>query len=132
MMRKILLTVVALSLSGCAHFLTNPPPVLVVFFPDHQTALTRDGQKIVDDVAAAAKTSGAQLVELTGPSTKVAPGYDPSLAEPRIAAVEAALIADGVPKDRMVRTSETTDGVNMKSDPTGAQRVEIRLVDRKP
>ena len=131
-MRKIPMALAVLSLSGCAHFMTNPPPVLVVFFPDHQVALTQDGKKIVDDAASAAKVSGAQLVELTGPSTKVTAGYDPSLAEPRIAAVEAELVADGVAKDRLVRASETTDGVNMKSDPTGAQRVEIRFVARKP
>lgn len=131
-MRKLLIALAVLSLSGCAHFMTNPPPVLVVFFPDHQVALTQDGKKIVDDAASAAKVSGAQLVELTGPSTKIAAGYDPSLAEPRIAAVEAELVADGVAKDRLVRASETTDGVNMKSDPTGAQRVEIRFVARKP
>jgi len=131
-MRKLLIAAMALSLSGCAHFMTNPPPVLVVFFPDHQVALTADGKKIVDDAAAAAKVSGARIVELTGPSTKVAPGYDPSLAEPRIAAVEAELVAEGVAKERVVRASETTDGVNMKSDPTGAQRVEIRMVDRHP
>lgn len=131
-MRKITMAFAVLSLSGCAHFMTNPPPVLVVFFPDHQVALNADGKKIVDDAASAAKVSGAVLVELTGPSTKVAPGYDPSLAEPRIAAVEAELIAQGVAKDRLVQASETTDGVNMKSDPTGAQRVEIRIVDHKP
>ena len=131
-MRKISIVLAVLSLSGCAHFMTNPPPVLVVFFPDHQVTLSGDGKKIVDDAASAAKVSGAQLVELTGPSTKIAPGYDPSLAEPRIASVEAELVADGVAKDRLVRASETTDGINMKSDPTGAQRVEIRIVDRKP
>ncbi|HEY1630409.1 MAG TPA: hypothetical protein VGF56_03800 [Rhizomicrobium sp.] len=131
-MRRLLIAMAVLSLSGCAHFMMNPPPVLVVFFPDHQVTLTGDGKKIVDDAASAAKVSGAQFVELTGPSTKIAPGYDPSLAEPRIAVVEAELVAEGVSKERVVRASETTDGINMKSDPTGAQRVEIRLVDRKP
>jgi len=54
-----------------------------------------------------------------------------ALAEPRIKLVENALVADGIPAERIVRASETTDGLNVKSDPTGAQRVEIRLVDRR-
>jgi hypothetical protein len=77
-----------------------------------------------------AKMQGVKTVQITGPSVKVAPGYDPALAEPRMEAVEARLIADGVAKSRLARASETTDGVNIKHDPSGAQRVEIRLVDR--
>jgi hypothetical protein len=131
-MRKILALSLALSLSGCGTFtfLSGPPAVFVVFFPDHGTQLTADGQKIVGDVATAAKMHGGETIQLTGPSTKVAAGYDPSFAEPRIATVEAALIADGIARDRLVRASETTDGINVKSDPSGAQRVEIRLLDK--
>jgi hypothetical protein len=131
-MRKFLVLALALGLAGCGTFafLSGPPPVFVVFFPDHNTQLTADGQKIVGDVATAAKMHGDRTVQLTGPSTKVAPGYDPSLAEPRIQAVEAALIADGIAQPRLVRASETTDGINVKSDPSGAQRVEIRLVGK--
>jgi hypothetical protein len=133
-MRKILALSLALSLSGCGTFtfLSGPPSVFVVFFPDHSIQLTADGQKIVGDVATAAKMHGGETVQITGPSTKIAPGYDPSLAEPRIKAVEAALVADGIPQARLVRTSETSDGVNMKSDPTGAQRVELRLGKTAP
>ncbi|HXL99587.1 MAG TPA: hypothetical protein VN932_06620 [Rhizomicrobium sp.] len=109
---------------------SHAPPVFVVFFPGHSTDLTANAQKIVNDAAAAARTGGSQMVELTGPSTKVAAGYDPSFAEPRIHAVELALIADGIAQSRLVRTAETTDGINVKSDPSGAQRVEIRLADR--
>ena len=132
-MRKILVLALAAALSGCATMTAlfhSPPPVYVVFFPDRSTDLPKAGQKIADDAAAAAKLDGAKTVQLTGPSTKIAPGYDPSLAEPRIHAVELALIADGVAQNRLVRASETTDGVNVKSDPSGAQRVEIRLVER--
>jgi hypothetical protein len=72
----------------------------------------------------------ADMVQITGPSTKIAPGYDPSLAEPRIQAVEAALVADGVSEDRLVRASLTTTDVNVKADASGAQRVEIRVIDK--
>ncbi|HEY2033853.1 MAG TPA: hypothetical protein VGH02_09235, partial [Rhizomicrobium sp.] len=76
------------------------------------------------------KLKGMEMVQVTGPSTKIAPGYDPSLAEPRIEAVESTLIADGISKDRLVRASLTTKDVNVKADPSGAQRVEIRLIDK--
>ena len=132
-MRKLIVLTLLLGLGGCGTFdflSSAPPQVYVVFFPDHSTALTDDGSKIVANAAADAELHDSKIVQLTGPSTKIAPGYDPSLAEPRIHAVELALMADGVSKDRLARASETTDGVNVKSDPSGAQRVEIRLIDR--
>ena len=131
-MRKLIVLALLFGLGGCGtfDFMSAAPPVFVAFFPDRSTVLTDDGGKIVANAAAYAKLHNAQIVQLTGPSTKVAPGYDPSLAEPRIHAVELALIADGVAQNRLVRASETTDGVNVKSDPSGAQRVEIRVVDR--
>jgi len=131
-MRKILAFTILLTLCGCGTFgmFSGPPPVYVVFFPDRTTTLTSDGQTIVTHAAQAAMAHGSQSVSIAGPSTKVAPGYDPALAEPRMEAVEAALIAQGVARSRLIRASETTDGVNVKSDPSGAQRVEIRLVDK--
>ena len=131
-MRKILILAAALAVAGCSawNFVSGPPSVFVVFFPDTSTDLTPAGKEIASKVAAAAHMAPEKIVQLTGPSTAVAPGYDPSLAEPRIHAVELALQADGVSTDRMVRASETTNGVNVKSDPSAAQRVEIRLVDR--
>ncbi len=130
-MRKLIVLALLFGLAGCGTFDFNSgaPTVYVVFFSDHSTVLTGDANKIVANAAAYAKLHHAQIVQITGPSTKVAPGYDPSLAEPRIHAVELALIADGVAQNRLVRASETTDGVNVKSDPSGAQRVEIRVMD---
>jgi hypothetical protein len=129
-MHKIAILFVALTLGGCSTFGWSQPPVYVVFFPDHQTTLTADGADIVHRAASDAKIKGMELVQITGPSTKIAPGYDPSLAEPRMAAVEAALVDGGVSKDRLARASLTTTDVNVKADPSGAQRVEIRLIDR--
>jgi hypothetical protein len=131
-MRKFIVLAIVFGLTGCGtmDFLSSAPPVYVVFLPDHQTALTADGADIVRHAAADAKLKGADMVQITGPSTKIASGYDPSLAEPRMEAVEAMLIADGVPKDRLVRASLTTTDVNVKADPSGAQRVEIRVIDK--
>jgi hypothetical protein len=131
MRRLAVVVVLALGLASCAawNFVSGPPDVFVVFFFDRSTDLSPDGHQIVDKVAAAAHLSPEKIVQITGPSTKVMPGYDPGLAEPRIHAVELALQADGVSPDRMVRSSETTDAVKLATDPSGAQRVEIRLVD---
>ncbi|HEY5338164.1 MAG TPA: hypothetical protein VIJ85_08180 [Rhizomicrobium sp.] len=129
-MRKILVLTAVLGLCGCGTFDFWSPPVYVVFFPAQGVMLTDAGHHIVDHTAADAKSQGAKIIQITGPSTQIAPGYDPSLAGPRIEAVEAALIADGIGKDRLVRASETTDGLNVTHDPSGAQRVEMRLVDQ--
>jgi hypothetical protein len=130
-MRKILVLAAAMLVAGCSawNFVSGPPSVFVVFFPDSSTDLTPAGQEIARSVAAAAHLSPEKTVQLTGPNTHIAPGYDPGLAEPRMHAVEQVLQMDGVSPERIVRTSETTDGVNVKTDPSGAQRVEIRLVD---
>ena len=129
-MRKIIILTALLGLCGCGTFGFMSPPVYVVFFPAKGVTLTDDGHQIVDHVAADAKSQGGKIIQITGPSTQVAPGYDPSLAEQRIEAVEAALVADGIGRDRLARASETTDGMNVTHDPSGAQRVEMRLVDR--
>lgn len=131
-MRKLIALALFFGLTGCGtfDFMSGAPTVYVVFFSDHSTVLTGDANKIVANAAADAKLHNARIVQLSGPSTKIAPGYDPSLAEPRIHGVELALIADGIAQNRLMRASETTDGVNVKSDPSGAQRVEIRVVDR--
>jgi predicted small lipoprotein YifL len=130
-MKKLIVLASLFGLAGCGTFgLSSEPPVYVVFFADHQTTVTADGVDIVRHIASDAKLKGADMVQITGPSTKIAPGYDPALAEPRIEAVEAMLIADGVSKDRLARASLTTTDVNVKADPSGAQRVEIRLIDK--
>jgi hypothetical protein len=130
-MRKIIVFVALFGLSGCTfNLFSSPPPVYVVFFPNHSTDLTGDGKKIVDDVASIAKMKGTEMIEIAGPETKAAPGYDPGAAVARIHVVEATLVADGIDAKRLVHTSLTTGDLNVKADPSGAQRVELRLVDQ--
>lgn len=131
-MRKFLAFSAALLLLGCGSldFLSNEPPVYVVFFPDRETALTPDGKNIVDHVAAAARVNSAEMIQITGPRTDVAPGYDPSLAEPRIHTVEQALVDEGIDRSRFIRASLSTGDLNVNADPSGARRVEIRLMDK--
>lgn len=105
---------------------SKPPPVYVVFFEGPSVTLSDTAKAIVDHAAAEAKSSGA-MVQVAGQSTK-SKGYNPAMAEPRIHAVEDAFIAGGITADRLVRTSFTTG--DAKVDASGAQRVEIRLMDK--
>ena len=74
----------------------------------------------------AAREAGLKMVQLSGPSTQIKPHYDPGLAAPRIQLVEDELVADGIPREKIVRTSLPTDDVQVNT--SGAQRVEIRVL----
>jgi outer membrane protein OmpA-like peptidoglycan-associated protein len=121
-----------LVIAGCSVFrsMGGAPPAYVVFFDEKNVTLAADARAIVDSAANDAKKNPVEYVQITGPSTKAATGYDPSLAEARMKVVEQTLIADGVPAERQFRTEPTPD--MLKADKTGRQRVEIRIVDTKP
>src|SRR5579862_8692424 len=127
-MRRIFAATAFLLLAGCSvmRSLTGAPPVYAVFFDDKNVTLTADARVIVDDAARDAKANPLMYVQLTGPSTKAAAGYDPTLAEARMRIVEQTLVADGVPAERQFRTEPSPD--TLKNDKTGRQRVEIRIV----
>jgi len=131
-MRQIVVATTLLVLAGCSvmRSMTGAPPVYAVFFDDKNVTLTADARAIVDDAAKDAREHALMYVQLTGPSTKAAAGYDPSIAEARMRIVEQALVADGVPAERQFRTEPTPD--TLVADKTGRQRVEIRIVDTKP
>jgi outer membrane protein OmpA-like peptidoglycan-associated protein len=131
-MRRIIAAVVFMGLAGCSvlRSLTGAPPVYAVFFDDKNITLTPDGRTIVDDAAKDAKQHPLMYVQITGPSTKAATGYDPTIAEARMRIVEQTLIADGVPAERQFRSQPAPD--TLKADKTGRQRVEVRMVDSKP
>jgi hypothetical protein len=130
-MRKIIVAAGLLALAGCATLgvsLGPPPPVYVVFFTGSAVDLGANGKTIIDRAAADAKLHEGKILQIAGPSTKAAPGYEPGLAETRMHIIEQALIDDGVASTRLSRTSLMTG--DLKADSTGAQRVEIRLVDK--
>lgn len=131
-MRQIVVAVALLCLAGCSvvRGLTGAPPVYVVFFDDKNVTLSTDARLIADDAAKDAREHPLMYVQLTGPSTRAAAGYDPSIAEARMKIVEQTLIADGVPAERQFRTEPSPD--TLVADQTGGQRVEIRIVDTKP
>ena len=127
-MRWFAALTIGLLLAACTTAPQNPPAAYVVFFQNNSTAIPVAGSSIIASAAADARMHADKMVAVAGPSTKIAPGYDPGLAEPRISAVEHALIAAGVAQTRLVRTSLTTGDI--KAGATGDQRVEIRLVDK--
>src|SRR5215469_155161 len=131
-MRKIVVATAFLVLAGCSvmRSLTGAPPAYAVFFDDKNVTLTADARVIVNDAANDAKEHPLMYVQLTGPSTKATAGYDPSIAEARMRIVEQALVSEGVPAERQFRTEPTPD--MLQNDPTGRQRVVIRMVDTKP
>ncbi len=102
------------------------PQVYPVFFVGQSVELTENGHKIVATAARAAKEMGVSMIQLSGPSTQVTPHYDPGLAVPRIKLVEDELVADGVAREKIVRTSLPTADADVNT--TGAQRVEIRVL----
>jgi hypothetical protein len=114
-------------LGACATVRPNAPQPYVIFFAGSSTGIPAEGAAIVANAIADAQLHPRKLVAVAGPSTKAAPGYEPGLAEPRISAVEKALAAAGIDPKRIVRTPLETSAV--KVDATGAQRVEIRIVD---
>mgnify|MGYP001545743166 FL=1 len=102
------------------------PQVYPIFFVGNSIELTEDGHKIVASAARAAKAAGVSMVQVAGPSTQVTPHYDPGLAEPRMKVVEQELVADGVAREKIVRTSLPTAEAMVNT--SGAQRVEIRVL----
>ncbi|MGH6889598.1 MAG: hypothetical protein ACREHF_10450 [Rhizomicrobium sp.] len=129
-MRRIAAILLLFALAGCGSFawLTGSAPVYAVFFDDGSIVLTAAGKSIVDHAADDARHHPGAMVEISGPSTKAATGYDPAVSEARIHLVEQSLIQDGIAPQRLFRASSPAGKV--KAGATGAQRVEIRLVDK--
>ncbi|MGC8533929.1 MAG: hypothetical protein ACP5QR_00185 [Rhizomicrobium sp.] len=122
----------ALLLAGCSSLTSpfaqpqKPPPAYVVFFPGHSTMLSANAKHIIADAATATTQSSNSLIEVSGPSTKLAPGYDPRYAQPRINAVIDELLADGVPQNHIAEGSSLSS--TLEADVTGDQRVVLHLV----
>jgi hypothetical protein len=100
----------------------------VVFFEGSSVSLTPEAQKIVKAAAAKARSEKVSYVMVAGPRTRIVPGYNPAVADPRVALVQNELIANGVRKNKLAHAAVTTDDVKVPLD--GAQRVEIRIVPK--
>lgn len=134
-MRSVAALVLCGALAACAH--TSPKPAAApvprvaettILFQGHSTAILPKAAAIINSVAANANAHPDKVVQILGPPTRPSFGYNPKLAAQRIREVERALEAAGVDKDRTVRM--LVAGSNLKADGTGAQEIEIRLVDK--
>ena len=133
-MRKFRLVIIAaaLLLAGCS-FIPNPfgrsrkpPPAYVVLFSGQSTMLSANDKHIIANIATKTAQNSSTLVEISGPSTKFAPGYDPRYAQPRINAVMDELLADGVAQNHIAQGRSLSPA--MEIDAAGNQRVVLHLV----
>ena len=128
MMRRItLLAVLAIGLAGCK---TAPPQPItknyLVFFHFDSADLSPEARQIVDQAAAGAKTMKPSTVAIAGFADKVGtPAYNQHLSERRVAAVQQALVADGVDPKLFLRIP--LGDADAAIEGTGDRRVEIRL-----
>ncbi len=85
----------------------KPAPVIqknyMVFFDFDKSAITHQAAKIIDEAAQAAKTSGSTRINVTGYTDRAGTvKYNMALSWRRARAVQAALVARGVPKKDIV------------------------------
>jgi OmpA-OmpF porin, OOP family len=100
-----------------------------VYFDFDRATLTADGRRIVDQAAAVAKQQPNKPIELVGRADRVGTDdYNLHLSERRAQAVRDALVADGVPRDRI-----TARGVGDRElpvpTPVGVREARNRVVD---
>ncbi|MFQ5348695.1 MAG: OmpA family protein, partial [Rhodothalassiaceae bacterium] len=109
-----------------------PPEVgpFLVFFDFDSATLRADAAPILDDAAAAYERFGFVEVAVVGHTDRAGPDrYNQGLSERRAAAVKAALVARGVPAERIATSGRgeseplvpTNDGVREPQN----RRVEI-------
>ena len=118
-------------LAACATAQKAPPPppdYYLIVFQGKATAILPKAAATINRVAATANANPGKLVQVTGPSTKGVPHYNPRLAKERMREVEHALEAVGIDKKRIVPVF--IRAANLKPDGTGSQQIEIRLVDK--
>lgn len=108
---------------------TQPAPAAAlqsyeVAFDQNQTTLTDRAQSIVRNAALASTRQGTTRIAVTSGGIPGAgtPGDPPALAERRANTVLAALVADGVPRNRI---SVLVPGDDANSNDPREQRVEI-------
>src|SRR5262249_38879272 len=83
----------------------TPPPVPTrqynIYFDFDKYNLTPEAQQIVNQVATSAKASNARVVLVAKAALSGPDAYNMALSRRRADAVHAALVADGIPSDRI-------------------------------
>jgi OmpA-OmpF porin, OOP family len=109
-----------------------PPQTFIVYFDFDRSNLTADGARVVQDAAAAFKTTGFATVTVTGHTDLAGTQlYNLALSKRRADTVRAELVKDGVPTNLIVESWHgkespavpTADGVREARN----RRVEIVL-----
>ena len=123
-MRIAAALVLCVAVAACATTPKAPPPnVFLIFFPPNSANLLPNAARVLNGVAANANRQGA-MVEVSGPPPTRARHRRPSIAEQRTVAVEHALVAAGVPEERLHRVPTVV--ARRKPDPAG-EPVQVRL-----
>jgi len=129
-MRHSAVTLLCFWLAACATThkpLPPQPSVYVVAFPRASLAISQRAAAVINSIAADANRHRTLIVQVTGPPTKKQPGYNPGLAAPRMVAVERALIAPGVDRNRIIRNIAAPE---MVAELAGGQEIQIRVVEK--
>jgi len=128
LIRRTMLTLVVTALAGCASP-NGPPPSesYFVFFGMDGAELPPEAGEVLDRIAGAARRGDATGVRIIGYASPAgAPAHNLRLSEQRAQAVEAALLSRGVPRERLVRTSQGATPV--LGPAIQGQRVEVVVV----
>lgn len=137
-MRKFVVSIAAFcALAACNHIDSrNSPnteisdaPVFVVFFHFDRADLSPIARQIVDQAARSALATKPAAVDIAGYTDVPNAPDGRRLAELRFKSVEGALIADGVGRELLARTSLADTEASLPA--TADRRVEIRLVKRQ-
>jgi OmpA-OmpF porin, OOP family len=126
-MPRAVLAFIVVALAACAGPSAPPSKSFFVFFAVDGAELRPEAIEVIDRVAAEARNSAATGVRILGHASPAgAPAHNLRLAEERAAAVEAALVARGVPRELLVRTSQgATPVIGPEIE---GQRVEVVVV----
>ncbi len=119
--RFIMLTLCAF-VSGCAAFTTDDMHYSV-FFPPHSAELDPQGEVTVQTAATVAKKNLTLPITLAGYASPPNPADNDVLSAQRAAAVQHALVADGVAANRIVTQANGT------ADPNGLPNLSVQRVD---
>jgi hypothetical protein len=128
MLRSLSLAVLIAGLvAGCQSHGPPAPQTYLLFFTQDSTELSPDARKVVDQAAAGIAKAKPSTVQIAGyadePGT---PAYNLHVSEKRIAAVETALVADGVAPGTILRIPLGDQDPTIGG--TGDRRIEIRFI----
>src|SRR5262249_16618844 len=113
-----------LALSACSMSASSEPPYLV-YFQERSATLDTEAKKVLALVSQHARERPAETVSVVGYTDSAgSASADLVLSQQRAHTVADALVANGVPADRLVRSGRGQTGENLG---LASRRVEIAL-----